>query len=98
MTQNRAMHLFFRELADTLNDAGFDMRRTLRQDVDVPWSEVTVKEHLWRPIQIALTHKRSTTDITTVEPSEIHEVLCRHLGQRLGITCPPWPHKKAPSG
>jgi len=94
LAQNKAMHLFFGWLADTLNDAGYDMRRTLRQDVDVPWSAATVKEHLWRPIQEALTDKQSTTEITTVEPTEIHAVLSRHLGERLGIQCPPWPKRE----
>lgn len=94
LTQNRAMHLFFGWLAEALNDAGYDMRRTLRQDVEVPWSAASVKEHLWRPIQEALTHKRSTTEITTVEPTEIHAVLSRHLGERLGVQCPEWPKRE----
>lgn len=94
LTQNRALHLFCRWLADTLNDAGYDMRKTLRQDVDIPWTQESVKEHLWRPIQIAMTDKRSTTEITTVEPTEIHAVLSRHLGQKLGIACPDWPKRE----
>ena len=65
LTQNRALHLFCQWLADTLNDAGYDMRKTLRQDVDISWTCESVKEHLWRPIQIAMTDKRSTTEITT---------------------------------
>ena len=93
LTQNRALHLFCQWLADTLNDAGDDMRKTLRQDVDIPWTCESVKEHLWRPIQIAMTDKRSTTEITTVEPTEIHAVLSRHLGQKLGIACPDWPKR-----
>ncbi|HCP19605.1 hypothetical protein [Spongiibacter sp.] len=94
LTQNRALHLFCQWLADTLNDAGYDMRKTLRQDVDIPWTQESVKEHLWRPIQIAMTDKRSTTEITTVEPTEIHAVLSRHLGQKLGIACPAWPKRE----
>lgn len=94
LTQNKAMHLFFGWLAETLNDAGYDMRRTLRQDIDIPWSSATVKEHLWRPIQEALTDKHSTTEITTVEPTEIHAVLSRHLGERLGVQCPEWPKRR----
>ncbi|MCC4269186.1 hypothetical protein LL254_00500 [Marinobacter nauticus] len=94
LTQNRALHLFCQWLADTLNDAGYDMRKTLRQDVDIPWTQESVKEHLWRPIQIAMTDKRSTTEITTVEPTEIHAVLSRHLGQKLGIACPEWPKRE----
>lgn len=93
LTQNAAMHLFFGWLADALNDAGYDMRKTLRNDIDIPWTPASVKEHLWRPIQIAMTEKQSTKDITTVEPTAIHEVLSRHLGERLGIQCPPWPKR-----
>lgn len=93
LTQNRALHLFCQWLAETLNDAGYDMRKTLREDVDVPWTQASVKEYLWRPIQAAMTDKQSTTEITTVEPKAIHEVLSRHLGERLGVTCPPWPKR-----
>lgn len=93
LTQNRALHLFCEWLADTLNEAGYDMRKTLREDVDVPWTQASVKEYLWRPIQIAMTDKQSTTEITTVEPTDIHAVLSRHLGERLGITCPAWPKR-----
>lgn len=82
LTQNRALHLFCEWLAKTLNDAGFDMRRTLKQDAEIPWTQAAVKDHLWRPIQTAMTEKKSTTEITTVEPTAIHEVLSRHLGQR----------------
>ena len=93
LTQNKALHLFCQWLADTLNEAGYDMRKTLREDVEVPWSQSSVKEHLWRPIQIAMTDKQSTTEITTVEPTDIHAVLSRHLGERLGIVCPAWPKR-----
>ena len=93
LTQNAAMHLFFGWLADALNDAGMDMRKTLRNDIDIPWTPASVKEHLWRPIQIAMTDKQSTTEITTVEPTDIHAVLSRHLGERLGIQCPAWPKR-----
>lgn len=94
LTQNRALHLFCQWLAEALNDAGYDMRKTLREDVEVPWTQASVKEYLWRPIQEALTEKRSTTEITTVEPTEIHAVLSRHLGERLGVECPPWPKRE----
>jgi len=93
LTQNRALHLFCQWLADTLNEAGLDMRKTLREDVEVPWTQASVKEYLWRPIQKAMTDKHSTTEITTVEPTDIHAVLSRHLGEWLGITCPEWPKR-----
>lgn len=93
LTQNRALHLFCEWLAETLNDAGYDMRKTLKQDAEIPWTQAAVKEHLWRPIQKAMTDKQSTTEITTVEPTAIHAVLSRHLGQKLGVTCPAWPKR-----
>ena len=70
LTQNKAMHLFFGWLAETLNDAGLDMKKVLREDIDIPWTRESVKEHLWRPIQKAMTDKQSTTEITTVEPTD----------------------------
>lgn len=91
--QNNALHKFCAMLAETLNDAGLDMRAVIKQDVDIPWTRDTVKDHLWRPIQKAMTGKQSTTEVTTVEPSEIHRVLARHLGEKLGVTCPPWPSR-----
>ena len=94
LTQNAALHLFLTRLAETLNEAGFDMRRVLKHDAEIPWSPATAKDFLWRPIQEALTQKHSTTEITTVEPTVIHETLCRHLGSKLGITCPAWPSKE----
>lgn len=94
LRQNKALHLFLTQLAETLNDAGFDMKRTLKPAAEIPWTPVSAKEHLWRPVQEALTNKASTTELSTVDPTLIHETLCRHLGQRLGIDCPPWPTKK----
>lgn len=89
--QNRSLHKFCQQLADILNDAGYDMKRTLKHDVEIPWTMENVKNHLWRPIQTALTEKESTVDLDTVEPSQIHQVLSRHLASKLGVTVPPWP-------
>lgn len=94
LTQNGAMHLFFTQLAAELNAAGYDMRKTLKPEAEIPWTPASVKTHLWRPIQEALTAKKSTTEITTVEPTVIHQTLARHLGDKLGVVCPSWPSKE----
>ena len=83
--QNRAMHLLFGMLAKELNDAGYDMKRVLRKDVDIPWQTETVKEYLWRPIQQTQLGKESTTELTTVEIDKVFETLNRHLGEKLGV-------------
>lgn len=78
LQQNRAIHKFFELLADDLNSAGLDMKRTLKPQADIPWTPITVKEYLWKPIQDAMLHKESTTELTTKEISQVYEVLIRH--------------------
>lgn len=83
--QNSALHLMFTQLAQELNDAGFDMRKTLKPEIEITWNSFMVKEYLWRPIQKAILGKQSTTELTTKEIDEVFNVLTRHLGQKLGI-------------
>jgi hypothetical protein len=61
--QNRALHLFFTQLADELNEKGFDMRTLIRQEVEISWTPYSIKEYLWKPLQKALTGKKSTTQL-----------------------------------
>ena len=86
--QNASLHLYFRLLAEELNGAGLDMRKTLKETVDIPWSEETIKEYLWRPIQDAQLRKKSTTELTTSEVTKVYETLNRHLGDRFGLHVP----------
>lgn len=79
--QNRALHLYFQLVADTLNDAGLDMRAVLKPEVEIPWSKDTVKNYLWRPIQEIQLRKKSTTELTTKEIDEIFETMNRHLAK-----------------
>lgn len=85
LKQNRALHLLFIFLADELNGAGYDMRKTLKPGVDIPWNGGTVKEYLWRPIQKAQLQKESTTELTTKEIDEVFDTINRHLGERFGL-------------
>ena len=85
LLQNNSLHKYFELLAQALNDAGYDMRKTLKPGIDIPWDRDRIKEFLWRPIQVAMTGKASTTELNTVEPSEIYAVLDRHLGEKFGI-------------
>jgi hypothetical protein len=91
--QRKALEVFCRELAEALNDAGLDMKKTLKPDIDIPWSQESVKDYLWRPIQEAMTGKHSSTDLDTVQPSAISDVLNRHLSEKFGIYVP-WPSER----
>lgn len=87
-TQNKALHLYFTQLAEELNNAGYDMRKTLRNDIDIPWSGSTIKEYLFRPVMKAQLGKKSTTELTTKEIDQVFDVINRHLGEKLGIHVP----------
>lgn len=94
LTQNRALHLFCSMCADELNASGFDMKRTLKPEVDIPWNGDSFKESIWKPIQEAVIGKLSTTEADRTEYSEVREVIARHMAQKLGVTLPEWPRKK----
>jgi hypothetical protein len=84
--QNRALHLYFTQLAQELTDHGLDMRKTLKPDVDIPWSGKTVKEFIWRPVMKAQLNKESTTEMTTADIDQVFDTITRHLGEKFGIT------------
>lgn len=83
--QNSSLHLFCRWLSDALNEAGLSVRETLREDVEIPWTPDSVKELIWRPVQKAMIGKESTTRMNKLEPSDVYDVLMRHLGEKHGI-------------
>lgn len=84
--QRKAMEVFFKRLADSLNAAGLDMRLVIKPEVEIPWTQENVKEWLWRPIQKALYNKHSTTELDKqMEIDKIHEVLMHHLGEKFGL-------------
>ena len=86
LPQNAAMHLWFTQLAEALNAAGWDMKKVIR--FDILWTEFNVKENLWRPVQEAEFGKRSTTELATDEVSKIYEIINREIGIRTGVSVP----------
>ena len=77
-------------LADALNDAGYDMKKTLKPEVEIPWTPEMVKEHLWKPIQKIMMDKESTTEMETMDPDEVYRVLDRFMAEKFGISVD-WP-------
>ena len=92
--QNNALHLGLSMIAKALNEAGLDMRKVLKPTVDIPWTTSSVKDHLWRPVQKSMTGKESTTKLDKLEPSEIWDVIMRHLGEKHGIEYIQWPSEQ----
>lgn len=95
--QNNALHKYCGMVADELNERGLDMRKVLKPEVEIPWTTASAKEHLWRPIQMAMTGKESTTEVSTKDYPQVYDVLNRHLGTKFGVSVP-WPSKESQSG
>ena len=86
--QNNALHLYFTHLAEELNNAGLDMRATLKPEIAIPWTATNIKEFLWRPVQQAQLGKKSTKDLTTSDIDKIYDTLNLHLGEKFGLHVP----------
>ena len=90
--QNRALHLYFRMIADELNAGGLNVQLVLKQKMDIDWTPELVKEALWRPAQKVIVQKASTRLLKKAEEiDKIYEHLNRHLGEKFGIYVP-FPH------
>lgn len=87
--QNRALHLYYKLLAQELNDAGHSVQMVVKKKMDLDWNPRLVKELLWRPAQLALLGKQSTTELSKQEEIDtVFEHLNRHLGEKFGIHVP----------
>ncbi len=88
-SQNAALHLYFRQLAEALNFAGLDMRKTLtKRTIEIPWNEARIKDALWVDLQRIMTKKEHTSDLNTKEVSEVYETLNRWTASQLGVSVP----------
>lgn len=83
--QNSALHKYFEMLANELNETGHDMRKTLKPEIEIPWTKESVKEFLYRPIMKAMYQKKSTTELSTKELQSVAETLQKHLVEKLNI-------------
>lgn len=97
LTQNAALHLWLQQVADYLNAAGLDMKKVMKPHVDIPWTMVSAKEHLWRPIQHVLIDKKSSAQASTVDIQIVYQTLSSHLIQKFQLPhLPHWPSKNPP--
>ena len=85
LLQNKALHKYFSLLATALNEAGWDMKKTLKPGIEIPWTEEMVKTHLWKSVQEVMLDKESTTELTTKEVNEVYEIVDRHISQTTGV-------------
>lgn len=93
-SQNKALHVDCSLIADKLNDSGYDMKKFLKSEIDIPWTVQTVKEYIYKPILKSLYHKDSTKDLEKHgEIEKLHDVIMRELGKRPPyLEYHPFPH------
>ena len=89
--QVSSLNLWCRQVAQTLSEAGLDMKSVIRCEIQP--TEHMVKENIYKPLLASMTGKSSTMDQTTTEPSAVAAVIIRELSSRLGVTLPPWPDR-----
>ena len=85
--QRKSIQLYCKQLAERFNDAGLDMKAVLAvKEVSVPWSMETVKDILWRGIQLPMFGFTSTTKLETDQVSKVYDTLNKHTGEKLGVS------------
>lgn len=83
--QNDSIHLYFKLIADALNDAGYSyIKQSIIKNefIEIPFTADIIKESLWREIQLTLFNKKSTTKITSREINQIVDVITNWLAEK----------------
>ena len=95
--QAAALEVWCRNVAELFNSQGItrEVHSTIYGSgfLECEWRQATVKDEVWRPMQVALTQRKSTTEATTLEMAEIYEGLVLAFGNK-GVQLPAWPIKK----
>ena len=86
--QNRTIHLLFRRMAEALNEAGFEISHPFKPDLEIPWSEESVKDLLYRPIITSYFKVDRSSLLDTAQLSESMEILVDAVNRNTGVYVP----------
>lgn len=86
--QNRTLHLLLRRMSEALNDAGFEIPHPFKPDLEIPYSEESVKELLYRPIVNLYFKKKGSSDLSAEQFSESMTVLVDAVNRNTGVYVP----------
>ena len=95
--QQNSLHIYLRQVAQTLNDAGYSIQEVLKNfTFELEWSETSCKEILWRTAQKKMLGKESTTKLSKQKEIDlVYEVMNRFLGEKLHIESIPFPNEES---
>jgi hypothetical protein len=90
--QQKALHLFFRQVSEAINAEGIGMALILQKFIlDVPATPYLVKE-MWRMLQDGMLGKKSTTELLKKqEIDKVYDALNKFLSQEMEVEVPPFP-------
>lgn len=86
--QNRTLHLLFRRMAEALNEGGFEIAHPFKPDLEIPWSEHSVKDLLYRPIITSYFKVERSSLLDTAQLSESMDILVDAVNRNTGIYVP----------
>jgi hypothetical protein len=86
--QNNALHLLFRNMASALNDAGFEISHPFKPDLEIPWSEHSIKELLYKPIITSYFKVERSSLLDTAQLSESMDILVDAVNRNTGVLVP----------
>ena len=86
--QANALHLFFRNMAGALNDAGFMQKHPFNEEFEVPWSENSIKELFFKPIIASMYGIKSTRSLSTTQLSDSANAMIDSINMKLGVFVP----------
>lgn len=92
-TQNKCVHLYCEQVSEELTNKGITFDMFFKPGFQVPWNKETVKENVWRPLQIAICNKVSTTEPLTTDYNKIYDYVNLKLADyEIHV---PWPSKES---
>jgi hypothetical protein len=95
--QRKAMHVWFDQLGEAMNEKHIDMRAFLRKDIEIPWSGWAVKEFIFKPLMAQRYGKKSTNDLfKSGEIDMLYDVINKEVIERTKgqVEVPAWPCKE----
>ena len=86
--QNSSIHKFCTQVAAELSGKGITFKSLSiinGKEIEQDWTMELVKNQIWRPTQISLLDKESTTQLNTSEVDKVAEPIIKLLAQQFGI-------------
>jgi len=84
--QRKAIEVYCREVANALNDAGFDLKAVIEaKPIPVSCTQENIKEIIFKAIMKALYNKTSTAELEKIEVNDVYMHMHKWLAEQFGI-------------